>query len=163
MDNKTRLQHFINGTGINPQSDEDITFGETNALFSPSGVEEVMKHHVSFIDNLLSNVKHNITQQLELFSIRGFTFNEFQALFDLNIREKDFNLHPAIRSLWITNENERRKIVYNLDKQNFNDFFKILAQCLQRYNPHLLTFFFRTIPSCKIPIQKFTSPHSNYW
>ena len=131
--------------------EESVLFGETCAPFVPDGIEAVMQHHCLETDKLLRKLPKGSTKEIELFATRGFTMQEYQALFDLNIREKDFYLYPVFRSLWINSESQRRKIIYPLQKEKHNDYWQLLTSCLARFNPFLLTFFFRTHPVCKIP------------
>lgn len=147
MQDHERLQIFIKGAGLT-DSTEAVYFGNVLAPYIPSGVEAVMKEHCSQVDTLLQKLPKGNIKEIELFATRGFTMQEYEALFDLTIREKEYMLYPVFRSLWLLNENERRKLIYPLQKQNFNDYWQLLASHLARFNPHLLTFFFQSQYSC---------------
>ncbi len=149
MNTGTQLFHFYSETGILDQNDDDgVLFGETLPCFSPEGLSKVLEIHIAEIDTLRAKLPFGSLKELELFLLRGFTFNEYEALFDLGIKEKDFVLYPAFRSLWIHSESQRRKIIYKIEKQNFNDYLALLQKCLKQFNPPLFSFFFPAHPAC---------------
>ena len=147
MERKKLTEIFKAGAQLS-SSEESVLFGETCAPFVPDGVEAVMQFHCLETDKLLRKLPKGNTKEIELFATRGFTMQEYQALFDLTIREKDFYLYPVFRSLWINSESQRRKIIYPLQKEKHNDYWQLLVSCLARFNPSLLTFFFRTNAVC---------------
>ncbi|MFV0470898.1 MAG: hypothetical protein ACK5L7_02520 [Paludibacteraceae bacterium] len=141
---------FKQGAGLFDGGD-GVLFGRTYAPFVPDGLDAVMLYHCGQVDVLLQKLPKGSVREIELFATRGFTMQEYQALFDLNIREKDFHLYPVFRSLWINTEKQRRKLIYTLDKEKYYDYWQTLSSCMARFNPSLLTFFFRTHPFCQVP------------
>jgi len=65
--------------------EESVLFGETYAPFVPDGIEAVMQFHCLETDKLLRKLPKGSTKEIELFATRGFTMQEYQVLFDLNI------------------------------------------------------------------------------
>jgi len=141
------IQIFREEAGL-VEDEDSVYFGETLASYVPDGLEAVMRFHCEEVDAVLKKLPKGEMQEIELFATRGFTMQEYQALFDLDIKERDFFLHPAFRSLWIQTESQRRKLIYSIQKQKFNDYWHLLSHYLARFNPFLLTFFFRSHPVC---------------
>lgn len=147
MENERLTQIFRQGAQL-ADGEDYVLLGKTYAPFVPDGLNAVMQYHCEQTDALLQKLPKGSVKEIELFATRGFTIQEFQALFDLSIREKDFYLYPVFRSLWINTEKQRRKLIYDLDKEKYHDYWTILSSCLARFNPSLLTFFFRTHSIC---------------
>lgn len=153
MAKEALLQNFLSGAGLLATNDtEGVHFGETLPRFVPAGLEKVMQAHTSEIDQLREKMVKGSLTEIELFLTRGFTFAEYQTLFDLGVKEKDFTQYPAFRSLWIATEAQRRKYIYHIQKENFNDYLRLLEGCFKQFNKNLLTFFFPANPSCQVSV-----------
>lgn len=134
---------FLRGSGIEADGDDNIAIGYLNPFYSPAGVDAVMERYTAYIDDLLRKLPDGSIEKVELFIRRGFTFSEYQALFDTTIREHAFSSYPAYRSLWITKELERRRWTFTFSKDNHEDYMTVLAKAITPFASWLMKFFFR--------------------
>lgn len=142
MTQKDLLHIFLQGTGVEIETTDTVILGQLLPQFSPAGVDIVMQKYTSCIDGLLQVLPKNSTERLELHIRRGFTFSEWQVLFDATIRESRFEIYPVFRCLWITTERERRRVTFTLSKDSYDDYIKTLLKTLAPFPSLIVDFFF---------------------
>jgi hypothetical protein len=142
MIQKDLLNIFLEGTGIETDTADTVILGHLLPQFSPAGVDAVMQKYTAYIEGLLQILPKNSTERLELHIRRGFTFSEWQALFDATIRESRFEIYPVFRCLWIATERERRRVTFTLSKDSYDDYIKTLLKALSPFPSSLVNFFF---------------------
>lgn len=142
MTQETLLHIFLEGAGIEIDTDDSIILGQLLPHFAPAGVDAVMQKYTAYIDGILQRLPKGSMKGLDLVIRRGFTFSEWQALFDTTIREKNFISYPVFRGLWITTEQERRRITFTLSKDNYDDYIAVLTKALAPFSSLLVNFFF---------------------
>jgi hypothetical protein len=133
---------FLQGAGIEADDQDSIAIGYLNPYFAPAGIDAVMEKYTAHIDDLLQKLPQGSIEKLKLFIRRGFTFREYQALFDTTIRENSFSSYPVYRSLWITKEQERRRWTFTFSKESHDDYMTVLEKALSPFASWLMTFFF---------------------
>jgi hypothetical protein len=136
------LHIFLEGAGIETDTDDNILLGQLLPQDAPAGVDAIMKTYTAHIDGILQQLPKNSLQRVELVIRRGFTFSEYQALFDVAIREKHFSSHVIFRALWIITEQERRRIAFTLSKDSYDDYLAVLTKTLSPFPSLLVNFFF---------------------
>lgn len=144
MNTQTLLHIFYTGVGLLETDNEDsIEIGTMLPCYSVSGTEKVMEYHTRVIDALIELPHQSSVQTIELLSIRGMTFHEFNTvLFDLTIKEADFGKYPALRCLFLSSNKERReRVIYSLTK-DWHGYQRLLAQMLQPFHFELFQFLF---------------------
>lgn len=136
------LQIFLEGAGIEPDTDDSILLGQLLPQDAPAGIDAVMKFYTAHVDGILQQLPTTSSQRVELVIRRGFTFSEYHALFDVAVREKHFGSHAVFRALWITTEQERRRITFTLSKDSYDDYLAVLTKALAPFSSLLVNFFF---------------------
>jgi hypothetical protein len=136
------LQIFLEGAGIDPDTDDSILLGQLLPQDAPAGFDAVMKFYTANIDGILQQLPTTSLQRVDLVIRRGFTFGEYYALFDVAVREKHFSSHAVFRALWITTEQERHRITFTLSKDSYDDYLAILSKALTPFPSLLVNFFF---------------------
>jgi hypothetical protein len=134
------LHIFLEGAGIETDTEDSIAIGYLFPYSAPAGVDAVMEKYTRYIDALLPVV--GSMQRVQLVIRRGFTFSEYQVLFDSTIREPCFGAYPVFRSLCITTEPERRRIAFTLSKDSYEDYMTVLLKALTPFPSLLVNFFF---------------------
>lgn len=141
MTQEKLLHIFLQEADIVQDDEDGIAVGSLRPCDSPAGVQSVMEWHTKNMDALLQVLPDGV-DKIEVLIRRGFTFAEYQMLFDSTIRENSFNQYPVFRSLWITSERERRRWTFTYSKDSHDDYMTVLSKVLQGFAPSLLTFFF---------------------
>lgn len=143
MTEQELLQTFLQGAGLHSDDEESLAIGCLTPANSPAGIDAVMEKHTKQIDTILQTLPETHPDKQALFSIRGFAFTEYQDLFNVTISEQSFIGYPIFRFLGITRERERKRFIYNLSKDRYEDYFDLLTKSLLSYGIHgLLSFFF---------------------
>lgn len=143
MTEQELLQTFLHGAELHDDNDEGVAIGCLSAVNCPAGIDAVMQRHTKQIDTVLQALPETHPDKQALFSIRGFTFTEYQDLFNVTISDQSFMGYPIFRFLGITRERERKRFIYNLSKDRYEDYFDLLTKSLLSYGIHgLLSFFF---------------------
>jgi hypothetical protein len=136
------LNYFLQGAGIEPDTEDGIAVGHLTPHFATAGVDMVMEKYTTYIDSLIQKLPEGSIARLELFIRRGFKFSEYQTLFDMTIRESSFASYVIFRCLWITTERERRRYALAFLKDSHEDYIAVLSKTLAPFAPWLVNFFF---------------------
>jgi hypothetical protein len=136
------MNYFFQGAGIEPDTEDGIAVGQLTPHFATAGVDMVMEKYTTYIDSLIQKLPQGSIARLELFIRRGFTFREYQTLFDMTIRETSFASYVIFRCLWITTERERRRYALAFLKESHDDYIAVLSKTLAPFAPWLINFFF---------------------
>jgi hypothetical protein len=135
------LQTFLEGAGLENDTLESVAIGTMKPADCRNGVDSIMQYYTTYIDNLIEQSESD-TEKIQLQSVRGITFSEYQLLFDLSIHENDFHKFSVFRHLWLNNEKERRRFIYHLSKDSHENYMNVLLQSLCLFDAHFLLFFF---------------------
>lgn len=142
MTQEKLLHIFLEGAVIEPDTDDSILLGQLLPQDAPAGVDAIMNYYTAHIDGILQQLPKDNLQRVELVIRRGFTFSEYQALFDVAIKEKQFSSHAIFRALWITTEQERRRLTFTLSKDSYDDYMAVLTKALSPFIGLPINFFF---------------------
>lgn len=141
MTQETLLHIFLEGSGIEIDTEDSVFLGQLLPHFAPAGVDAVMQKYTAYIDGILQRLPTGSNKRVDLVIRRGFTFSEWQVLFDATIREKNFLSYPVFRALWIATEQERRRITFTLSKDSYDDYIAVLMKALAPFSSLLVNFF----------------------
>ena len=149
VDEQQLLMIWQNAVALIPPSsdgmDEDSVFLGVieNITDAPAGVDAVMTYWTGIIDTAMQVADVSDMQKLELLTMRGFTFEEYATLFDI-IKEADYTRYPIYQSLLITTAKERAGVIYQLSRDSYEDYLKVLSRTLRLFNPLLYNFLYET-------------------
>lgn len=130
---------------LDGQEDTGVFFGVIeNITDAPEGVNAVMYYWTGLINDALLQDGINDTQKLELLTLRAFTFEEYNTLFDISVKEADYLRYPIYQSLLITTAKERAGVIYQLSRDSYEDYLEILSRTLRLLNPLLYRFLYET-------------------
>jgi hypothetical protein len=144
IDEQTLIEIFQNAVDIIPDGDDSVFLGTLVMTAAPAGVDAIMEYWTGLIDTALLQTGIGDTQKLELITMRGFTSNEYNNLFDIGIKEQDFARYPIYQSLLISTHKERAGVIYQLRKDSNEDYQTLLSRSLKMFNPFLYTFLYET-------------------
>lgn len=138
------LNTFMQGAGIEKDSDDNVAIGSLIPALAPAGVEAVMKAHTQRIDRLLELLPGESLLRYKLLAVRAFRFSEYQQLFQQGITQQTLQELAICKVLHITNEKERKRFILPLTNR-YEDYLKLLSQFFQTHGSlRLQTFFFPT-------------------
>lgn len=141
----TLIGLFRSGAGLQMANADDAIFiGTMLPAYSAAGFDAVMRTHTQTVDDLLSLSGLTLMERIELTAMRGFTFHEYTtALFDLTIKEKDFDKYPIFKALFLASDKERReKVIYLLDRNSHGDYQRLLEKVFRYSHPSMAAFLF---------------------
>jgi hypothetical protein len=154
-------------TGLERDASDAIDIGIiTPRLVPETGVFFIMEEYCSRINALLQLLPPNSIEYARLMSVRCFTYQELQALYDRRIRPKDFLLHPVFTCLGIQTEQERAAWTSLYPTPTPDAFFVILCKvCKERGIAALEDFFFEGRQSYGTSFRKtsFAAAWLNRW
>lgn len=147
------------GTGLERDGSDAIDIGIITPRLAPeTGVFFIMEEYCSRINALLQLLPPNSIEYARLMSVRCFTYQELQALYDRRIRPKDFLLHPVFTCLGIQTEQERAAWTSLYPTLTPDAFFVILCKvCKERGIAALEDFFFERRQSYGTSLKTFFS------
>jgi hypothetical protein len=105
-----------------------------------AGIDKVLEVHTAEIDTLLQFAREGSQQYQELLQVRGFTYAEYQHLFQVGITEQSYKDFIIFRCLDLTTEKERKRLIYHLSRDSDEDYLSLLFQSCHAYR--MLSFFF---------------------
>jgi len=145
IDEDTLLIIWQNAVDIIPDGDDSVFLGVIEKITdAPAGVNEVFNYWTGLCDTAMQQAGVGDMQRLELLTMRGFTFHEYATLFDISIKEADYTRYPIYQTLLITTAKERAGVIYQLSKDRYEDYLKILGRALRLFNPLLYHFLYET-------------------
>lgn len=142
MTSKQREQIFFQGTGLEENTEDSIAIGCLIPSYCPSGIDAVMHRHTQEIDMLLQLLLEGSKEKIELLSLRGFTFSEYQDLFNLSIPESSFREIAVFQYFHLVKEKERRKLIYSISKEKYEDYLALLFETFKSFSNFSLFHFF---------------------
>ena len=145
----------LKGAGVENDNLDNVTLGSFTASTAPASINAIMEKVTTDIDALLSLIPVDSLDAIELRLLRGFTYKEFQALFNSGIRPEDYGSYPVFQALHISNHFERRRwLIYSINDE-YEAYLRVLMRCLAPlHENHLVTFFF--------PV-RFVGAYKNRW
>lgn len=146
IDKEQLISIFCNTVDIVPPSsdgaDEDSVFlGFMQVLDCDEGFDELVKAYCKAVDNVLAMVSMTDLQRLQLLLLRPFSFDEYQLLYDKNIRHIDFTRYPIFSTLLITSEDDRRLFTH-LHSPERHEYHNRHSQHLRLHNPLMYQFLY---------------------
>jgi|GEM_PF-2958979 len=136
---------------VEPDSNNTIAIGEITPSDVPEGVFFVMHQHTQEIDALIQSLPYDspLPLRLELYGIRGFTYQEFLMLYE-RIQPKDFKNYPIFQCLFIKTEQQRRRYLALYPQKTYEQYLQLLYKVLEMFSPHsvLVDFFFTLSNDC---------------
>lgn len=147
------LNTFMQGAGIEKDSDGNVAIGTLVPALAPAGVEAVMKTHTQRIDKLLQLLPGESLLRYKLLAVRAFRFSEYQQLFQTGITQQTLQELAICKVLHITNEKERKRFILPLTNR-YEDYLKLLSQFFQTHGSlRLQTFFFPARFDCSYQVR----------
>lgn len=138
------LNTFMQGAGIEKDSDNNVAIGTLIPALAPAGVEAVMKAHTQRIDRLLQLLPDDSLLRYKLMAVRAFRFSEYQQLFQTGITQQTLQELAICKVLHITNEKERKRFILPLTNR-YEDYLSLISRFFQTTGTlRLQTFFFPT-------------------
>jgi len=138
----TLLQIFLNASVIVPDDDDGVFLGTMQMQDCEIAFDAVVSAHCDYIDNLLASLPLSDYEYMSLLLVRGFTFNEFAALFDKSITPVQFQRHKIFSVLLISN-NEDRKLFTHLTHTR-DAYNSCLSSFFKTHNPYMYGILYET-------------------
>lgn len=117
-----------------------VNCGYLHTYYIEEAVIAVMDYYVRGMDGQIRQQQKYSPRYKQLFRQRAFTFAEYRALFESNIKTDDFNYFKVFEFLRIGSEQHRKKFILNR-RYDFEDYWAII----QKTQVSILPFFFRKI------------------
>lgn len=130
---------------IEPDSDDAISIGTMSVSSSllAEGVFLVMEKYTQYIDQLIQHTEPKSIERFQLYTLRGFTYQEFTSLYDFTIKPKDFIQHPIFKCLFVTTERQRKRYMALYPDKTHEHYMAVLQKALLAFHPsHFLVHFF---------------------
>lgn len=158
---KEKILHtFMQGAGLEAESNDTVALGTLIPALAPAGVEAVMKAHTQRIDRLLTLLPHNSLLHYKLLAVRGFSFSEYQQLFRQGVSEQALLDLPICKVLHISNQKERKRFILSLS-DSYENYLSLLRQFFQTHGSlRLQTFFFQARFDGSDKVQRCAYTHS---
>lgn len=137
------LHTFMQGAGLENEGYNTVALGTLTPALAPAGVEAVIKKHTQRIDKLLHVVPPDSVTYYKLLAVRGFSFSEYQQLFQQGVSEQALLDLPICKVLHISNQKERKRFILSLS-DCYEDYLSLLHQFFQTTGSlRLQDFFFQ--------------------
>ncbi|OJW81744.1 MAG: hypothetical protein BGO69_14650 [Bacteroidetes bacterium 46-16] len=157
MNQKEMKRLFLQGAGIDNETD-GVAVGCLQPFQAMAGIDKVLEVHTAEIDTLLHFAREGSQQYQELLQVRGFTFAEYQHLFQVGITEQSYKDFIIFRCLDLTMEKERKRLIYHLSRDSDEDYLSLLFQSCHAYR--MLSFFFTHVDNSTY---KSRFPYTHSW
>ncbi|MES2386817.1 MAG: type IV secretion system DNA-binding domain-containing protein [Bacteroidota bacterium] len=125
-----------------PDEPDSVEFGHTIPAEFFGVVIAAMKRHVAAVDNELSYSRHDKDKRYRLLAVRGFTYAEFQVLFNTKVSIDQFEQYPIFEVLMLGSEQMRRDFINLLDTDEIS-----YLKALQKARVPILASFFSPLPA----------------
>lgn len=160
MNQKEMKRLFLQGAGIDNETD-GVAVGCLQPFQAMAGIDKVLEVHTAEIDTLLQFAREGSQQYQELLQIRGFTYAEYQHLFQVGITEQSYKDFIIFQCLGLTTEKERKRLIYHLSRDSDEDYLSLLFQSCHAYR--MLSFFFTHIDNGTYQIRCSYSHSRENW
>ena len=153
MNSREIWETFLLGAGFEEiDTDTTIDIGYTTPLYAPrEGVFLVMEKYTKQIDLLVQMLPASHPECIRLLLLRGFTYKEYEALYDFRITDNGYGGHPIFFSLMIKSEQHRKRLIYLYPEKTYANYMALLCKALQAGGGyHLVSFFFDVQGCCQV-------------
>lgn len=142
MTRKDLIHDFYNAVDLLSEDERQsgVFFG-TISITEAAGLEAILVRYTQYIDKLLQTLPLTPLQHIELLVSRTFTFAEYCMLWDMTIKQKDFQDYMIFRVLFISTDKERL-LFTSVRQARHEDFLELLEKYTRYNNPFLHNFLY---------------------